>query len=266
LNTQEPAASDSLEDEMLNALDAELASELLDPIIDEALSQLTFDDEGAMASVDSKLREIAFNYLADLPGDDDGALHKQTTKKMRENLKKLNGALERATAALDAFDPSVLAIVEEIMQSVASARPHHTFDDIRGTIAALKNGAAIFQKWYSPTASRPPNLALETAVRAFIELMETEDDQNVVVALNKNRPTGPSLDSATAKSLGILLQRVDPHVSTTAIVNMVRKIRRRAQSYDPGFELMDANPYAVLDASLLPSRKTDHDWEDFLDT
>jgi hypothetical protein len=124
-------------------------------------------------------------------------------------------------------------------------------------ISRVRRAASRFVLDYQPTPGRRTDLALETAVRALVDLLELALVHDLRIAQNKNNARcGPSPNCVGSRVIELLLIGIDRALTTTAVMNMILKVKRKPKpTEDHLLVLFRSSPVGALDASLHPYRE-----------
>lgn len=122
-------------------------------------------------------------------------------------------------------------------------------------LALLKLGAMRFVSALEPTKGKPPNFALEEAVRTLMRLFQ--DELGLSIGIRWNKPNGGAAEASTegTRVIVAILKRVPNPPTETAIFNMIRRVKEDpdGESRSPLDDAMRAH-FDELDASLLSGR------------
>lgn len=158
---------------------------------------------------------------------------------------------------LDAMAPEFVIELSGYLRKPAADWVLEPVGNPTDTITRVRRAAAKFERDYEPSKGRRTDLALETAVRELIGLVEPVIGHFPKVAGNKNNGRGgPTPGCAGALAIVIILRGIDGRLTTTAIMNMISKVKDQPEpTENPLLTLMRANLLNQLDCSLLPGRE-----------
>jgi hypothetical protein len=178
-----------------------------------------------------------------------------TPKQQKQSITRLVTALNRALAILEGIAPEYMVELEAMIERASPEEDQRAKWDSPAAIRKLRDAGRRFLRGYDPKKGAATNLPLEEAIKTLVPIIEEATGGKVAVSQNKNKPGGPSLNSPEVQAIGVLLQGVDRSVTTTAIVNMIEKVRRQPEQSESHLDAISrADPLAELDMSLHPGR------------
>ena len=176
-----------------------------------------------------------------------------TPKEQKRAIVQLVETLDKALAIIDGIAREYQVTIDGMIDWEKPDR--FELPNSRTRIWKVRDAAATFLRRYEPRRGAAPNLPLEEAIRTLLPLVEMMTGRMATTSQNKNKPGGPSLKSPEAQAVGILLQSVDPKLTTAKIVNMIEKVRRQPEETESHLgAIMRADLLSALDESLLPDR------------
>ena len=167
--------------------------------------------------------------------------------KQRILLKQLAATLRKADALMLQLAPEY----EAVISADGDERPM-SLAALRAELRHRVNRMEYFDQTYVPQHG-PSDFAIDEAVRKLIAIFESVGLEQPTVRQGR-QGVEPSLLSKEARATGIVLQGVDPDLSTRTLVNKISEIAKGQEPVASHLSAIMSACDADLDACLLPSR------------
>jgi hypothetical protein len=209
LDVSNPASSTC--DDGRPEIPAELIEAVCDLIATSDLEQRT--------SLHDDLRDAASSYL----DDKFCPLEPACPKEQRAAIRKLRRSIERVLTDLMDVAPEF----QVALGCMNGPNFQEVVETAREAIIQLHRSISTFDAHYRPVKGAPADVPLENVVRDLFWLIEEVTGEVPRPKMNKHGDGRPTLESAGARAIGMLLTGIDPTLNDTKIANMLEKLRRR---------------------------------------
>ena len=205
------------------------------------------------------------DHIAALSAAVEKALRQYLTEKLARSLWKSAKDQKQQLAILrtlltrtsDGFSDLNAEYVVAIGQLAERSDGGNTIDivDLPNQLLKVAAGITDFLDRFEPPRGPPTDRALESAVRVLLPVIEDLAGVEAKIRWNKNTGRPPEPRSSSASALVRILRQFPRPSSSTAILNMIRKVQERPRRKPGDLEAVIRTHFDELDASLQPGRE-----------
>jgi hypothetical protein len=145
-------------------------------------------------------------------------------KAQRRDIAQFVTRLQRVSEKLPDIESDYRLAIEGLTRETSAKGQGLSLNALNADIERVAVAAQTFLDQYSPTGIKT-NIALERAASALIHLIEGELGRTIAFSMNADAQSGAEPRTNAARAMVIFLQAIGPKTTTTAIANMVVKLR-----------------------------------------
>lgn len=224
--------------------------QLVGQLTEQAASELGLAGPDRVKSIGKAIRRALDEYIMERVA----RLYWKPAKQQKQQLIDLRLLLVKTYTAFRELNSEYVVAIGQLAED-AGGKLKDTVA-LPGQLMAVAIGITDFLDRYEPPRGAPPNIALESAVRELLPVLEELASVAAKVRWNKNTGKPPEPRSKSASALVRIVRGFPDPPSRTAILNMIEKVHKQPNRTQDDLDAIMRAYVDELDLSLLPNRRS----------